>query len=259
MSSDADYQTHNTSGGSASHGPLQTDVMTLGEVAAYLKVAERTVLRMVHNGEIPCAKVGGQWRFLRTVVDDWLLSRMSFSARARAEAEPESGTGESVAPTHRFSRFAHEERVLLDLPPELSKQAVLERLAGPLSRTGVVSDHDRFVSQLLEREGMVSTAVAPQVALPHIRRPDPDLVRGAAVCIGVSPEGIEFEALDGGRTRLFILLAAETEGVHLNLLAQAAAIVRDQETVDRLVAAASPADVPRVLIEADYRLLLSSR
>ena len=59
----------------------QKEVMTLGEVASYLKVAERTVLRMVHNGEIPCAKVGGQWRFLRTVVDDWLISRITFPPR----------------------------------------------------------------------------------------------------------------------------------------------------------------------------------
>ena len=42
---------------------IKTDVMTVREVAEYLKVKARTIYRLVANGEIPGFKVGGSWRF----------------------------------------------------------------------------------------------------------------------------------------------------------------------------------------------------
>ncbi|NBB74869.1 MAG: PTS transporter subunit EIIA, partial [Bacteroidetes bacterium] len=277
MSSEDRKTDEYTSGNSAR---VETDVMTLAEAAGYLKVAERTVLRMVHSGEIPCVKVGGQWRFLRTVIDDWLLSRMNFApssgpaaatgirgayggsdtrAGVRPEAPPAGETPPHALPRdhtpalagHRLSRFVHENRVQINIPRGLAKREVLSRLARPLSDGGVVTDHARFVSSLLERESMVSTAVAPGVALPHMRRPDAELVRGAGVSIGICAEGTEFDSLDGGPTRLFILLAAESESVHLTLLAQCGALIRDAQTVEHIVEADHASKVVRYLIETD--------
>jgi excisionase family DNA binding protein len=51
-------------------------IMTLAEMADYLKVAKRSLLRMAQRGDIPATKVASQWRFMRTVVDDWLITRM---------------------------------------------------------------------------------------------------------------------------------------------------------------------------------------
>ena len=51
-----------------------TDVMTVREVAEYLKVKDRTIYRRVANREIPGFKVGGSWRFRRTEIDQWTES-----------------------------------------------------------------------------------------------------------------------------------------------------------------------------------------
>ena len=51
-------------------------IMTLGEMADYLKVAKKTLLKMAQHGDIPATKVASQWRFMRSVVDDWLITRM---------------------------------------------------------------------------------------------------------------------------------------------------------------------------------------
>ena len=51
-----------------------TDVMTVREVAEYLKVKDRTIYRLVANGEIPGFKVGGSWRFRKTEIDQWTES-----------------------------------------------------------------------------------------------------------------------------------------------------------------------------------------
>ena len=57
--------------------PVDNEIMTLSEVASYLKIAEKTVSRMITRGEIPCTKVASQWRFMKSMIDDWLISRMN--------------------------------------------------------------------------------------------------------------------------------------------------------------------------------------
>ena len=50
---------------------IDTDVMTVREVAEYLKVKARTIYRLVANGEIPGFKMGGSWRFRKGEIDQW--------------------------------------------------------------------------------------------------------------------------------------------------------------------------------------------
>ena len=59
------------------------DIMTLPEVAALLKVAERTLYTMAQNGEIPCFKVRGQWRFRRTDLDKWIVAQLPTTSKTR--------------------------------------------------------------------------------------------------------------------------------------------------------------------------------
>ena len=55
----------------ASTTMIASDVMTVREVADYLKVKDRTIYRLVANGEIPGFKVGGSWRFRKAEIDRW--------------------------------------------------------------------------------------------------------------------------------------------------------------------------------------------
>ena len=47
-------------------------LMTVGEVADYLRVTEKTIYRLLERGRIPATKVGRQWRFDTTSIDKWL-------------------------------------------------------------------------------------------------------------------------------------------------------------------------------------------
>lgn len=53
---------------------IETDgeILTLDEVAAYLKAGKRTVYRLAQKGEIPAFKLGGTWRFRRSELDSWI-------------------------------------------------------------------------------------------------------------------------------------------------------------------------------------------
>lgn len=50
----------------------ETEILTLEEVAAYLKAGKRTVYRLAQKGEIPAFKLGGTWRFRSSDLDQWI-------------------------------------------------------------------------------------------------------------------------------------------------------------------------------------------
>jgi excisionase family DNA binding protein len=56
----------------SAHANISPEVMTVDEVAQYLRVSRSTVYRLLRDGEVPASKVGGYWRFRRHVIDTWL-------------------------------------------------------------------------------------------------------------------------------------------------------------------------------------------
>ena len=50
------------------------NLMTIDEVADYLRVKKRTVYDWVKKGKIPAIKAVGLWRFRRERIDEWLES-----------------------------------------------------------------------------------------------------------------------------------------------------------------------------------------
>jgi excisionase family DNA binding protein len=53
-------------------GALSGEILTLKQVADFLKVTERTIYRLAAERKIPAFKVGGTWRFSRTDLDSWI-------------------------------------------------------------------------------------------------------------------------------------------------------------------------------------------
>lgn len=58
-------------------------VMTLIEVADYLRIPKASVYKLAQQGRIPCQKVGRHWRFRREAVDKWLSRETPESRRPR--------------------------------------------------------------------------------------------------------------------------------------------------------------------------------
>jgi excisionase family DNA binding protein len=51
------------------------DMLTIAEVAKYLKLHELTVRRLAREGELPAFKVGRQWRIKRDLLEKWIAER----------------------------------------------------------------------------------------------------------------------------------------------------------------------------------------
>lgn len=53
------------------------EILTIKQVAEYLKVTERTIYRLAAVKKIPAFKVGGTWRFSRVDIDSWIKQQSS--------------------------------------------------------------------------------------------------------------------------------------------------------------------------------------
>ncbi len=51
---------------------VEREILTIGQVAAYLQVTERTIYRLSQSKKIPAFKVGGMWRYSQTDIDSWI-------------------------------------------------------------------------------------------------------------------------------------------------------------------------------------------
>ena len=221
------------------------EVMTLAEVAVYLKVAEKTVLRMVHKGQIPCAKVASQWRFLRSMIDDWLTAKMRVVPRNDLARLIESSP--DVVP---LSRLLTDGLILLDVQPG-TKEQVLRQLVRPLIQTRIIDQEQPFLDKLLERERIVSTAVGKGVAIPHLRNPRENPGGGPVLVVGICRQGTDFDSPGGEKTQVFFLLCTDSEVIHLRVPAKVNRIAGKAATMQQLTGAETVEEVLRVLIRAD--------
>lgn len=57
------------------------EILTLDEVAVYLKAGKRTVYRLAASGDIPAFKLGGTWRFRRSELDQWIAASINIKKK----------------------------------------------------------------------------------------------------------------------------------------------------------------------------------
>ncbi len=57
-----------------SESPANRDVLTVEDVACYLKVTERHIYKLLSKRRLPAFKVGGVWRFRKADLEDWMSS-----------------------------------------------------------------------------------------------------------------------------------------------------------------------------------------
>ena len=223
---------------------VDNEIMTLSEVAAYLKIAEKTVSRMITRGEIPCTKVASQWRFMKSMIDDWLISRMNVVPQNDLAKILENPEG--LIP---FTRLTSED-LIIDNVKAGTKKDILAQLIGPLVQQEVIEDAEDFLRKLLTREKMVTTGIGRGVAIPHLRHPKENPGGGPRMVVGICKAGTDYESMDGKLTHLFFLLVSDSEVVHLRVMAKLNQILGEGDFVTRLLNARKSEVLP-ILIEGE--------
>ena len=60
---------------------MDDEILTLKEVADYLKLAEKTAYRLAAEGRLPGFKVGGSWRFKKDDLQQWIEQQKAADQR----------------------------------------------------------------------------------------------------------------------------------------------------------------------------------
>jgi excisionase family DNA binding protein len=225
-------------------------LMTARELAGYLKLNERTVLKLVSQGTMPGVRVGNQWRFRKAIIDAWLDDQALGISRRYVEVP----TAYPRSPLFLELESCFEPKQVV---PELSgttKIAVIEELAEHAARLGLVRDKHWFIGALIERENIMPTAVGHGIAFPHTRQRHPEQVPRPFLMVGRSRPGVDFESIDGAPTRLFFVLGLRYQELHLPWLTKLAQMLARADAASELLAADTAERMYEVLISAERGL-----
>ncbi len=225
-------------------------VMTTRELANYMKLSEKTVLKKAHNGELPGVRVGSQWRFNLASIDKYLQEDIVHSI-PRDELDIIVETAQNIIP---LSRLMSPGLMKLNLKAT-TKEDVLSEIAEAAHHGGITSAKKTLFNQLIKREKMLSTAVSNGVAIPHPRNPDPALFKKPNILMAKSTEGVDFQAPDDKKVYLFFMICAPNMIVHLRLLAKISKLLHIEGVIDEFMKISDSDEVVRVLLAIERNQL----
>ncbi len=225
------------------------DLLTTSQLAEYLQLSERSVYRLLERGEIPALKVGGQWRFRKSTVDEWL----DLQLHNVGAAELHESFGEAMTEPTSISDLLSPDNIFLDLRSG-SRAEVLASLAERVQLPEPV-DRELLLQRLLEREELCTTAMPDGVAVPHTPRTRERLLKHHdLVAVARTTEPVNFAALDGQPTQVFMLVLACDERAHLALVARVTRLVREPSVLKALRSASTASAVLQEIEVAEARI-----
>ena len=142
----------------------------------------------------------------------------------------------------RISDYLKEEMICLNLKATGKEEAIKE-LGSLIRKAKEITNYEKFLKDVLEREKLNTTGIGEGVALPHART---DAVTGFVIAFGRSENGIDFEALDGKKAKLLLLMGTPRKAgldQYLVLLAHLTRLLKRESFRKSLLKAENPAEV----------------
>ena len=210
------------------------DILTLEEVAKYLRVSERTVYDCAQKGEIPAGKIRTAWRFKKSEIDKWVNEKLTSN---KLDPQIIQVHSETILSLHRilFTNFS-------------SKKDALIALSENLAAAPQVKNRQELTAEILKREELMSTAIGCGIAIPHIRLSS---VTDLVVSVGINKTGIvDFYPLDDEPVRLVFMIAAahNQHAYYLQTLSWFSTRLKNKELRDSLLQAKTEQEVFDLLV-----------
>ena len=139
---------------------------------------------------------------------------------------------------------------LVDLKGE-TKEDIIAELVDTLAVGDAISDRDKVLQAVLEREKIMSTGIGDGIAIPHGKS---DAVEKLVAALDTQRRGVDFEALDGEPAYVFFLLVspANVSGPHIKALARISRLLKNDDFKKKLIAAETAAEIIEI-IETEER------
>ena len=130
-----------------------------------------------------------------------------------------------------------------------NKREILEELVNELEVGDKITDRDKVLQAVLDREDIMSTGIGHGIAIPHGKSEYATALGGV---LGIKSDGINFNALDGKKTYIFFLLVSplDVSGPHIKALARISRVLKGEDFRQRLIGISNSEDA-LAIIEAE--------
>lgn len=140
----------------------------------------------------------------------------------------------------RLSEILSESTVRLDMPSR-SKDAAIVSLVESLAHAGVVTDTSQMVSDIQDRERVMTTGIGGGIAVPHAQSTGATRL---AMALGRTAQPIEFESIDERPVQLiFLVVGPEDRSGFIRVLARISRLCYSGDLLRNLLLARTPAEV----------------
>jgi len=199
------------------------------DLVELLQMPEKTVKTWVEQGKIPSYKIGGQYRFSESEINEWIINN---KLKDNINVS-EKIIGLSAGKLHvSLTGFLENGGIYYGI----EGSTVSEIINNCVNRIKIPATVHRNVllESLLERESMMPTALGRGVAIPHPRNPIITDIENESLSICFLTTEIDYGALDGKNVHtLFIVLSANPKR-HLEMLSKISFICQDEEFMNLL-------------------------
>jgi PTS system nitrogen regulatory IIA component len=123
-----------------------------------------------------------------------------------------------------------------------TKEEIIGELVDMLKEGDSITDREKVLQAVLDREKIMSTGIGDGIAIPHGKS---DSVIHLAAALGIHKRGVDFEALDGEPANVFFLLVspANVSGPHIKALARISRLLKNDAFKKQLVNATSAEEI----------------
>jgi len=210
------------------------DILTLEEVAKYLRVSERTIYDCAQKGEIPAGKIRTSWRFKRSEIDRWVNEKLS---SGNLSPQINQVHADAILSLQRIKFLNHS-----------NKKDTLLALADNLSAAPQIKNRQELILEILKREELMTTSIGCGIAIPHVRLSS---VTDLVVSVGISrTDIIDFFPMDDEPVRLVFMIAAafKQHAYYLQTLSWFSNRLKNKNLRDALLQAKSEQEVYNLLV-----------
>ena len=150
----------------------------------------------------------------------------------------------------RITDLLKKQGISLGASPQ-SKREAIDLLVDLHAKCGNLNDVAAYKEGILAREGMGTTAIGMEVAIPHAKS---EAVKAPALTAITVPNGVDYEAPDGQPCKLIFMIAATTDGdVHLEVLARLMQMLMHEDFTAKLKAAKTPEEFLKIIDDQETK------
>jgi PTS system nitrogen regulatory IIA component len=225
------------------------EIMTIKEVSQYLKMNERTISKLATQGVLPATKIANQWRFMRSLINQWLEQQMVGLTSEQLQLLE----SEINAKPLEVTQFLTPDLIIPDSRAE-TKNELLKEMLDLASAKKRITNPALVFKALIKREALCSTSVGNEIALPHPRQPLNKSYVKPTVVMARSLEGVDFDGFDELPAKLIFLLCLSDDYTHLKVLARLNRMLKDAEFRELLKSAAGSMEIFGLIKKKDVEL-----